>query len=159
MMRVLFLVVLVFSAFSGDSWGRDTRHMFPIQEALQLPTAKEKLNRGVKFFFGDQQHPAAARRLGRFTSNRKSSAFGKSDLEACQRAFLSALISLQDRALKEGGDAVVNIHSYYKKHDVSSTTQFECGAGNVIAGVALRGTVVKLGGTKSNAARKKLEEF
>jgi len=147
-MTLLLLIFLMLGGLPGESLGRDTRLMFAIDAAMQQSAAKEKLNRGVKFYFGAQKHPTPARQLGTYTSNRKSNAFGKSDLEACQRAFLSALISLQDRALKEGGDAVINIRSYYKKNNVSSTSQFECGAGNVIAGVALRGTVVKLSAKK-----------
>jgi hypothetical protein len=120
--------------------------MFSIKQALEQPEAKAKLNQGVRFYFGDQAHPEPLQRFGTFTSNRKTNAFGKSDLEACEWAFLGALIALQERALREGGDAVINIKSYYKKHEISSADQYECGAGNVIAGVALRGSVVKLGG-------------
>jgi uncharacterized protein YbjQ (UPF0145 family) len=54
------------------------------------------------------------------------------------------MISLQDRAIAEGGNAVVNIRSFYKKRDFTSATEFECGAGAMVAGVALVGDVVKL---------------
>ena len=40
-------------------------------------------------------------------------------------------------------DAVVNIKSNYKHHEFSSSTEFECGAGNIIAGVALKADLVK----------------
>jgi hypothetical protein len=39
---------------------------------------------------------------------------------------------------------VVNIRSVYKGEDSDSPTEFVCGAGKIMAGVALRGTVVKL---------------
>lgn len=58
--------------------------------------------------------------------------------------FLSAMIALQDRARREGGNAVVNIRSYYKKNEVNSSSEFECGAGAVMAGVTLEGEVVTL---------------
>jgi uncharacterized protein YbjQ (UPF0145 family) len=57
---------------------------------------------------------------------------------------LSALIQLQERARREGGNAVINIKSYYKKQTFSSESQFECHAGNIMAGVALKGDIVKL---------------
>jgi len=38
----------------------------------------------------------------------------------------------------------VNIVSYYRKIEMSSPTDFECHAGAVIAGVALKGDFVKL---------------
>lgn len=44
----------------------------------------------------------------------------------------------------EGGNAVVEVESYYKKQPFSSETQYECHVGAVIAGTALRGKVVKL---------------
>ena len=42
------------------------------------------------------------------------------------------------------GDAVIKIHSYYKKSTNAPAGEFECGAGAFVAGVALRGTVVRL---------------
>lgn len=57
---------------------------------------------------------------------------------------LSALLELRERAKKLGGNAVTNIVSYYKKDTSSSETEYDCHAGNIIAGVALKGTVVKL---------------
>ncbi len=68
----------------------------------------------------------------------------KSDEKACNWAFLSAMIALRDRALNEGGNAVVNIKSNYKQNEMSSNTEFECHAGAIMSGVALKGTVVKL---------------
>ena len=53
---------------------------------------------------------------------------------------LSALIELGERA-RLGANAVINIVSDYKKNVASSDAQYECHAGNIIAGVALRGTV------------------
>jgi uncharacterized protein YbjQ (UPF0145 family) len=57
---------------------------------------------------------------------------------------LSALIELRANALEQGGNAVVNIVSYYKKVPFSSPTEYECHAGAFVAGVALKGTIVKL---------------
>lgn len=53
------------------------------------------------------------------------------------------MLSLQARALREGGDAVI-IHSYYKGNTFISSTEYECGAGAILAGVALVGEVIKL---------------
>ena len=153
----IFIISMVSVLFCASlSLARDTRHMFSIKHALEHPEAKAKLNQGVKFYFGDQAHPEVVQSFGTFTSNRKTNAFGKSDLEACEWAFLGGLVALQERALREGGDAVINIKSYYKKHEISSEDQYECGAGNVIAGVALRGSVVKLGGV---AGKRREDEY
>jgi hypothetical protein len=120
---------------------RDTRLKLPINDAMQSAAAKEKLGSDVKFVFGSA--PAGGKTLGTYTSNKKTNFANKSDKEGCEWAFLSAMISLKERALAEGGNAVVNIQSYYKKNEFSSATEYECGAGAFVGGVTLRGTVVK----------------
>lgn len=129
---------------SAGGHARDSLVQVNIEEAMTTPDAESALDADVKFFFGEQEHPEIEQQLGTYTSNKKTNAFGKSDQKACKWAFLSAMISLQERAVAEGGNAVVNIRSYYKKHDFSSATEFECGAGAMVAGVTLVGEVVKL---------------
>ena len=142
-----FTVALIGTAatFAANSASaRDEPLRFPIAEAMSAPEATAKLNPNIKFFFGDAEPPAVERSFGVFTSNKKTNAFGKSDKIACDWAFLSAMLSFQDRALQTGGDAVINIKSYYKRNTVSSATEYECGAGNIMAGVTFQGEVVKL---------------
>ena len=125
--------------------GRDDHIKLPIQGALEKGQSyKEKVGSDIRMFWGSQKTPAVDRKMGEFTSNKKTNAANKSDQEACDIAFISAVISLQQRARKEGGNAVVNIHSVYKNEDSDSPSEFICGAGKIMAGVALRGTVVKL---------------
>ena len=145
-MKRLLQCLLISVTLIGLSVGhaRDDRLRLSIEEALATPDAEAKLNAGIKFFFGDQAHPEVERQIGTYTSNKKTNAFGKSDQKACRWAFLSAMISLQERAVSEGGNAVVNIRSNYRQVDFSSPTEFECGAGSVVAGVTLVGEVVKL---------------
>ena len=140
----LILIVPLVLLLSVDASARDTRQMLSIADAMKQPTAKEKLNKGIGFFFGSQTHGEIETKFGNFQSNKKTNAFGKSDEKACNWAFLSAMISLQERAAREGGDAVVNIRSYYKQNEISIETEFECGAGATMAGVTLTGDVVKL---------------
>ena len=99
---------------------------------------------GVAFYFDDQPHPKVEKILGQYTSNKKTNAFNKSDAEACQWVALSALKEFHKRAITEGGNAVINIHSFYKKNDLSDPTRYECHAGFAAAGVAFKGTVAKL---------------
>lgn len=125
--------------------GRDDHIKLPIQGALEKGQSyKDTVGSDIKMFWGTQKTPAVDRKMGEFTSNKKTNAANKSDQEACDLAFISAVIGLQQRARKEGGNAVVNIHSVYKGEDSNSPTEFICGAGKIMAGVALRGTVVKL---------------
>jgi hypothetical protein len=123
---------------------RDDRLKMPIAAAMQSDEAKAKLGDDVKFFFGEKGAPKAKQTLGSFTSNKKTNFANKSDEEGCKIAFLSAMIALKDRAVREGGNAVINIHSVYKNEPFKSETEYECGAGKILGGVALRGTVVKL---------------
>lgn len=138
-------VIGVVAVIAVDSaTARDARVRFSIAEAISAPDAAAKLNDKVKFFFGDSASPATERSFGVFTSNKKTNAVGKSAKVACEWAFLSALLSFQDRALQLGGDAVINIKSYYKRNAVSSATEYECGTGNIVVGVTFQGEVVKL---------------
>jgi uncharacterized protein YbjQ (UPF0145 family) len=73
----------------------------------------------------------------------KSTTHGKSDKEACNQAFRSALSALERRAKQVGANAVVNITSYFRKEQTTSTTEFECHAG-ASAGIGLRGDFVKI---------------
>lgn len=131
-------------AAASPAYPRDTTHLLPIASGLENKDAQEKLDGSIKFFFGAQQHPPVLTKLGTYVSNRKTNAVGKSDERACNWAFLSAVISLQDRAKQLGANAVVNIVSYYKKNVMSSETEFECHAGAVITGVALKGDFVTI---------------
>lgn len=143
MKKVIWLIMTCLVCLSMGVEARDTREKFPIENAMNQGKSASKISDSVKFYFGKQSHPAVANSFGRFTSNKKTNAVGKSDEVACNWVFLSAILSLQQRALKLGGDGVINIRSYYKKNNFESATEFECGAGNIMAGVALTGEVVK----------------
>ena len=122
---------------------RDERLKMPIKDAMETAEAKDKLGSDIKFFFGADK-PKTSQTLGSFTSNKKTNFANKSDEEGCKIAFLSAMIALKERAIREGGNAVINIHSIYKNEKFESATEYECGAGKIMGGVALRGTVAKL---------------
>jgi len=128
---------------AGAADARDSHLKLPIKDALAANNASSTLGTDVKFFFGTDA-PKAAKTMGTYTSNKKTNFANKSDKEGCEWAFLSAMIALKERAVAEGGNAVINIQSYYKKNEFSSATEYECGAGAFVGGVTLRGTVVKL---------------
>ena len=144
-MRNTALALVAFLLLSaGGADAADRKHMYSLHEAFDNADFRARLDDDIRFFFGDQKHPSVKQELGEFVTNKKTNAFGKSDRKACRWVFLSAMLSLRDRARAEGGNAVVNIRSYYKKHEVSSETEYECHAGATIAGVALIGEVVEL---------------
>ena len=139
--RIAFSLLVAALAMS-QAHARDTVGNYPIESAMT--SEGDKLGDDVALYFGDQSHPKIVKSYGTFATNKKTNAFGKSDEAACQHVFLSAALELQARARKEGGNAVVGIKSNYRNVLRSSTTDFTCGAGAFVAGVALTGEVVTL---------------
>lgn len=118
--------------------------VFPlnIADAMASKEVREKIDGSVKFYFGDTAHPAVVQKFGEYVTNQKTSSFLKSDESACTRVFTSTLLEFQKRAHELGANAVINIHSYYQKEDISSDTEIQCHAGGAIAGIALKGDFV-----------------
>ncbi|MBJ2138485.1 excinuclease ATPase subunit [Paraglaciecola sp. Hal342] len=139
---VLMSVGLLF--LSLPTLAKDIKHMPSIEDAMQSEVYQNRLDPNISLYFGEQPHGSVLKSFGSFPTNKKTNAFNKTDIEACEWVLLSALLTLQERARKEGGNAVVNIASYYKKNTVVSDTQYECHTGTFIAGVALMGEVVTL---------------
>lgn len=145
-MKKLIAMGTLALAVSGIAEARNDKLTFPIQGALTHEKAQGVLMQDIKLFFGNQAAPAIqdANRTLEVTTSHKTNAFGKSDEKACQWAMLSALKALQERALKEGANAVINIRSNLEHVEYSSETEFQCAAGAMVAGVALKGRIVKL---------------
>jgi len=139
-----FALSLSLVLISAAAIARDDHKMFPLEDALNAPAAKQKLDPDVKLYFGNQSHPKVEKVIGEWGTNKKTNAFGKSDKQACEWVFLSAMLTMQERARAEGGDAIIHIRSNYKSIETSSETEYMCGASALMAGVALKGEVVKL---------------
>lgn len=138
-----FLMLAVLLFVSTDASARTTIHHLDVADVLNNPAYANRLQ-GVSFYFGNSPHPAPSNVFGEYRTNKKTNAFRKTDVEACQWVMLSALLALHSRAQALGANAVVNIRSNFKGTLFESDTQYSCGAGAVIAGVALIGDVVKI---------------
>ena len=79
---------------------RDTVYLLPLQEVLDMPEAKEKLDGSVRFFLSGQKTPKVLETKDSDVSNRKTNGVGKSDEDACRWAALSALLAFRDKAGK-----------------------------------------------------------
>lgn len=134
------LALIVALAPAAQAAGRDEHINFPIADVLNNPEFKAKLPAGVRYYFGGQK-AKISKRLGETHTNKKTSSFKKSDKTACEWAMLSALIAIGEDAKSRGGNAVIGIKSNYKGVETTSDTTYVCGAGNIMAGVALTGTV------------------
>lgn len=142
-MKTTLTVLLILSGlFAQQAIARDDIGKYSIQELLATEKAKNALL-DIPLYFGDAKFGKAEAKYGEVITNKKTNAWNKSDREACEWVMLSALKALQERAMREGMNAVVGIESYYKKREFKSETEFECGAGAIMAGVALKGTLIR----------------
>jgi uncharacterized protein YbjQ (UPF0145 family) len=124
---------------------RDEHVRLPISAALEKGYSyRTKIEFDVRLFFGDEKAPPVAKRIGNLSANTRSNLVGKSSQEACDIAFISAVADLQQKARKQGGNAVINIRSVYGAANSASQSEYVCGAGTIMVGVTLEGTVVKL---------------
>lgn len=140
---ILIFSTLLLSLISFDSVAADRIGQYSIKEALQRGYDEGRIDRSIRLHFKGQRRPRYRKTIRTYRTSKKANAFARSDEKACQWAFLSAIRALTDRAKKVGGRAVVDIVSNYKNRRYSSATKFQCGAGAVMAGVALRGKVVR----------------
>lgn len=137
-------VLLAASVPFTSAHAADRKVVLPISGAMATNDANTRLGDSVKFYFGKQAIPDGARKVGSDTTSNKTNAFAKSDEKACNWSFLSAMLQLQKRANELGANAIVNIVSNSNHVEFSSESEFECHAGAIMAGVALKADFVKL---------------
>ena len=139
-MKMFAPIFLIAALATTTAQGRDSRLHLDFAEAVKSGLADGTLDGSVSFHLAGAATPAISRRHGAANSNRKTNALNKSDVEACRWVLMSVLVAMQDQARSQGANAVVDITSNYKKQEFSSPTQYECAAGAIMAGVALKGT-------------------
>jgi uncharacterized protein YbjQ (UPF0145 family) len=144
MSKFPFAGALLLALAAGTAAARDTQEMYPLADALNAPGAKARLDPKIRLYFGNQKHPRVVKDFGEARTNKKTNGVNKSDKEACEWVFLSAALELQERARKDGANAVIGIKSNYKNQDRTSDTEYLCGSGALMSGVALKGKVVTL---------------
>ena len=137
-------VLSLCALFASAAHARNVQLILPIAAALEATDIPDRPTASVKFFFGNQAVPQILTKVESYVAAPKTGAMGKSDQRACHEAFLWTLVALEKRAQQKGANAVVNIASFYKKHEMSSATEFECHVGNVIVSVVLKGDLVKI---------------
>ncbi|MBA1262256.1 excinuclease [Stutzerimonas sp. NM35] len=134
---------LVLCALPGISQARDTTHYLPFDEVVAEATAAGRLDGSVKFYLAKRPAGAQIVRSG-VTTSKKTNAFNKTDEAACSWALQSALIGLEKSAKAAGANAVVDIVSNYKHVEYKDSSKYECHAGAVMAGVALKANFAKV---------------
>ncbi len=110
-------------------------------EAVKAASQAE-LDGQVLLFFLGEPHPQVLIRLTQVSASGYARA--QRDTEAaCTRAVLSALSSLQNRTLAEGGNALLNIHSLVEDTPTGADT-IECSVGLLRVGATLTGNAVRV---------------
>jgi uncharacterized protein YbjQ (UPF0145 family) len=146
MKKVIGSIAILASIMAVNNVGAVERiNNFSLKDALHSSAGEDKLNPKIKLYFGKQGHPAISKTLGATKTNKKTNGFGKSDEKACEWALITALKAMQEQAERKGANAIVGIKSNYKGKETSSQTEYVCGSGGVMSGVALKGTMVKVG--------------
>lgn len=154
-MKIIVSILLVITFFGSLSFARDTRGKYDIKEATTSARAKSVLGTDIKLYWAKQKHPKVKSNMGKIKVSKKANAFNKSDKEVCHLVLLTALEQLQQKARSMGANAIIDIKSNYKNKIHESPEVFECGAGALMAGVALVGTAAKIGGPTKKAIKSK----
>jgi len=135
--KTLLATLVITGLLPAVSSARDTVLHLNFNSAVERATRDGVLDGSVRFRLATS---AASNHSGRqIIVNKKTNAFGKSDEDACDHVLRSALITLQNSAKRAGANAVVDIVSFYKRNEYRHAQNYECHAGGVIAGVALKG--------------------
>ncbi len=138
------VTALTITLLATTASARNDVDNYSITDALKTEEAKAILGTNVKFYFGTQAHGEVITEHSITSVNRKTNGTNKTDKEACNWVFLSALKALRDKAHNVGANAVVNIRSNYQHNTTTSNETFQCGSGTFTSGVALIGDVVTI---------------
>jgi len=140
----LLAAVLVLAALPITSTARDTTVHLNFNNAVEQAVQAGVLDGSVRFYLAGANVPGSVNRLNETITNQKTNAFGKSDAAACDHVLRSALIRLQNAAKSAGANAVVDIVSFYRRNEYRDAQNYECHAGGILAGVALKGTIANI---------------
>lgn len=144
-MSIQKLCLAAILSFGGvvSAQAADQMHDFNFKEAVDRAVADGTLDGSVRFYLAGTKTGGKVIQKGLVT-NKKTNGFGKSAENACDHVLRSALIQFQNTAKAKGANAVTNIVSFYKSNETRSATTYQCAKGTAVAGVAIKGDIVKL---------------
>ena len=132
-------------ALPAVSQARDTALYLPFDQVVTEAISTGKIDGSVKFYLaGNTPRGKVTVVSPGAVTNKKTNAFNKSDEVACEWVAQSAIISLHQAAKNAGANAVTNIVSFYKRNERKDAQTYECHAGAIMAGVALKGDLAKV---------------
>lgn len=142
-LKYLTLAGLLVALLPAVSQARDTTHFLPFQAVVNEATQAGRLDGSVRFYLAGKS-PQGKIINPNVTTSQKTNAFNKTDEAACSWALQSALIRLQNSAKAAGANAVIDIASNYKNVEYRDSEKYECHAGAIMAGVALKGKLAQI---------------
>lgn len=140
--KKLLLVAMLSAGFTATVQAADEVHHFNFKEAVDRAVADGTLDGSVKFYLSGTKSGGKVIQKDVVT-NKKTNGFAKSAEASCDWVLRSALIQMQNNAKAQGANAVTNIVSYFKSNETRSTTTYDCYKGTMMAGVTLKGDIVK----------------
>ncbi len=145
-MKMTKQLVFAFAALSAATMAQARNDVLtlPLDEVVRMGVEQGKLDGSVKFYLSGAKTPKVGGRLGEDVSNKKTNGVGKDDISGCKWAALSALIAFQESAKQKGANAVVDLHSFYKRNTNKNPVTYQCHAGNIVIGVTLKGTYARI---------------
>ncbi|PLY03796.1 MAG: hypothetical protein C0623_00140 [Desulfuromonas sp.] len=142
---VIFVFLLTLSfLMPTHSTAADTWAYLSVKDALNSSLAKDKLDPSLSFYMKGQKHGKTRNASREYTANKRARKFGRSAEQACENAFISALLAFQDRASREGRNAVIDLYSVTKNKDYVDREKYSCLVGGMMTNVALRGKVADI---------------
>ena len=135
-------ISLILAMSAAPALARNTEVLLDAKTAVEQQGKGDLLN--IPFYMKGATHKKVIKTIGNWSSTRKGRGAFQSDDDACNRTFVTALKSLQQRALKEGGNAIINVTSWTKNQNYENEKNFRCIAGSMIVHVAIKGDVVML---------------
>ncbi|QNX87109.1 excinuclease [Acinetobacter seifertii] len=140
--KKLLLVAMLSAGFTATVQAADEVHHLNFKEAVDRAVADGTLDGSVKFYLSGTKSGGKVIQKDVVT-NKKTNGFAKSAEVSCDWVLRSALIQMQNNAKAHGANAVTNIVSYFKSNETRSTTTYDCYKGTMMAGVTLKGDIVK----------------
>ncbi|MEQ1064384.1 excinuclease [Acinetobacter sp. XH1741] len=140
--KKILLVAMLSAGFTATVQAADEVHPLNFKDAVDRAVADGTLDGSVKFYLSGTKSGGKVIQKDVVT-NKKTNGFGKTAEASCDWVLRSALIQLQNNAKAQGANAVTNIVSYFKSNETRSTTTYNCYKGAMMAGVTLKGDIVK----------------
>jgi uncharacterized protein YbjQ (UPF0145 family) len=140
----LVAVPVLLAATPAAAQRQDAVNVFPVGAVRDDPEFAGQTS-DIRFYFAGERHPGIVRRVqNNATTSQRARKAGRAADWACNRALMNALIRLGDAARSSGANAVINIRSNWDNRPYANGSEYECGIGRMMAGVALKGDIVTL---------------